>query len=71
MFVDALAPGSSLSAKVQNIIDNYTAAHHSAACGTLNALINETQAQSGKHLTSAQAAGITTAATRIGAVMAC
>ena len=51
MFVDALAPGSSLSAKVQNIIDNYTAAHHSAACGTLNALINETQAQSGKHLT--------------------
>jgi hypothetical protein len=65
---------NSLDAKLQNILSALNAAQSGSVanvCGQLNAFINETQAQSGKKLTVAQADQLISAATRIEAVIGC
>jgi hypothetical protein len=65
---------NSLDAKLQNILGALGAAQSGSAanvCGQLSAFINETQAQSGKKLTVAQANQLIVAATRIEAVVGC
>jgi hypothetical protein len=65
---------NSLDAKLQNILSALNAAQSGSVanvCGQLNAFINETQAQSGKKLTVAQANQLIVAATRIKAVVGC
>ena len=70
-FVRGLPPGHSLAAKVDAAIASLAAGNVRAACQQLTALIHEATAQSGKHLTAAQAAAIITAAQRIRAVLGC
>jgi N-acetylneuraminic acid mutarotase len=65
---------NSLDAKLQNILSALNAAQNGSVanvCGQLNAFVNETQAQSGKKLTVAQADQLIVAATRIEAVIGC
>jgi len=65
---------NSLDAKLQNILSALGAAQSGSVanvCGQLSAFINETQAQSGKKLTVAQADQLIVAATRIEAVIGC
>ena len=65
---------NSLDAKLQNILSALGAAQSGSAanvCGQLHAFVNETQAQSGKKLTVAQANQLIVAATRIEAVVGC
>lgn len=67
-------PANSLDAKLQNILSALNAVQSGSVanvCGQLNAFINETQAQSGKKLTVAQANQLIVAATRIKAVVGC
>jgi Ice-binding-like len=66
-----LGPGTSLVDKLQAVQTAIAANDTSGACGTLQAFIHEVQAQSGKHLTSDQAAQLITAANRIRAVLGC
>jgi hypothetical protein len=70
-FVNGLPPGHSLTAKVTNAINDLAAGNLNGTCASLRALVHEAMAQSGKHLTTAQANEITTAAERIEAVLAC
>ena len=65
---------NSLDTKLQNILSALGAAQSGSAanvCGQLHAFISETQAQSGKKLTVAQANQLIVAATRIEAVVGC
>jgi len=64
-------PGSSLAAKVQAALNGLQNGNTALACSTLQAFINEVQAQSGKKLTTAQANALIAAATRIRAVAGC
>jgi hypothetical protein len=65
---------NSFDAKLQNILSALSAAQSGSVanvCGQLAAFINETQAQSGKKLTVAQANQLIAAATQIKAVVGC
>jgi hypothetical protein len=64
-------PGRSLSSKVARIVASLQAGNTSAACGQLNALQNEVNAQSGKSLTAAQAADLTSAIAGLRALLGC
>jgi hypothetical protein len=69
--VQGVGPGTSLSDKISQAQSDWASGATSAACDTLNAFITEVQAQSGKHIPSATAATLITAAERIQTVMAC
>ena len=65
---------NSLDTKLQHAIDALNAMNRgsvSRACNSLNAFINEAQAQSGKHLTGGQAGLLIESANRIRAVLGC
>jgi hypothetical protein len=66
-----LGPGTSFVDKLQAVQTAIAANDLPGACSTLQAFINEVRAQSGKHLTSDQAAQLITAANRISAVLGC
>jgi hypothetical protein len=70
-YVNGLPPGNSLSAKVNNAVRDLGAGHMNATCASLSALVHEAMAQSGKHLTVAQANNIIAAAQRIENVLGC
>src|SRR5262249_1807276 len=63
--------GNSLVAKLQATNQALSAGNTSQACSTLQAFLNEVNAQSGKHLTSAQAQQLLSAAGRIRSVLSC
>jgi hypothetical protein len=69
--VTDLTPGTSLADKLQDARAALGAEQQAEACEKLLAFSNETQAQSGKKLTAAQAAQMIEAATRIRAVIGC
>jgi hypothetical protein len=70
-FVTGKGPGTSLQDKVHAVLDSLAAGDTAGACGTLTALIHEASAQSGKHLTVAEATQISVDATRIQGVIPC
>jgi hypothetical protein len=70
-YVNGKGPGKSLTSKVQNAIDYDQAGDIPNACSRLDSLINEARAQSGKHLTTAQANTVITTAQRIESVLGC
>ena len=70
-YVNSLPPGASLSTKLQTAINYFKAGDKRDACSTLTSVINEATAQIGKHLTSAQANAVITAAKRIESVIGC
>jgi HYR domain len=69
-FVQGLPPGASLRSTVQLAINDLPS-NPTGACSELAKLIKETKAQTGKHLTTAQATSVITAAEQIEAVIAC
>ena len=69
--VEGVGPGKSLTAKV-NAIQGYVAANDTAsACATLDDLINEVNAQSGKKISTALAASLISQAHSIQAALGC
>jgi HYR domain len=70
-FVRPLPPGTSLATKTQNAINYYKAGDTADTCSTLSSIISEAKAQSGKKLTSTQAAAVVSAATRMRSVVGC
>jgi HYR domain len=69
--VTGVGPGTSLADKVKQA-QSYLAAHDVPdACSTLTALINELKAQSGKTISSGQAATLITTVNRIRTVLGC
>lgn len=64
-------PGNSLPAKVRAAANALERGNVNAACGSLQAFLNEVEAQSGKSLTEAEAAALAAHATRIRAVIGC
>lgn len=69
--VVGVGPGGSFSSKVNNVLAAVAAGDQAGACAALNALNNQTRAQSGKQITVAQANALLAAAARIGAVIGC
>jgi large repetitive protein len=67
----ANAPGNSLRAKVQQIIDDIAAGHTAQACSDLSTFINEVEAQRDKKITSAEADALVQAALTIKAGLGC
>jgi len=69
--VAGVGPGHSLAAKVA-AIEGYVAANDTLnACATLGAFISEVNAQTGKKITTAQAASVTARAQDIEAALGC
>ena len=69
--VAGVGPGRSLAAKVR-AIQGYVAANETAsACATLGAFVSEVNAQTGKKLSSAQAASLISQASDIQAALGC
>jgi hypothetical protein len=68
---EQLGTGASLADKLQAIQADIAGNLTSDACGTLQAFINEVQAQNGKKLTSDQSAQLISSASRIAAVLGC
>jgi len=66
-----LPPGTSLLTKAQAALADFKAGDIKDACSLLTQVIKEAQAQSGKHLTAAQANEIIVDAKRIQAVIGC
>ncbi|HXY95282.1 MAG TPA: hypothetical protein VEP49_22680, partial [Acidimicrobiia bacterium] len=73
VFVQNIGPGNSLAAKVTAAINALSAQppNTAGACSSLAALVNETQAQTGKKLTISQATTITTAAQQTRTALHC
>jgi hypothetical protein len=69
--VTGVGPGSSLADKIQAAINALQVNNNGAACSSLNAFVNEVQAQSGKKLTVAQANQFIAAADNIKALLGC
>ena len=69
--VTGVGPGSSLAAKLANVRDALASEHPGEACEQLAAFVNQTEAQSGKHLPSGLATQLIADATRIRAVLGC
>jgi hypothetical protein len=69
--VDGVGPGKSLAAKVGNAQAALAEGDTGAACNVLGAFVNEVEAQSGKSLTTSQAAQLVADATRVQAVFGC
>jgi hypothetical protein len=70
-FVTGIGPGNSLVAKVEAATGSLQNGSANGACGSLEALTDEADAQSGKHLTSAQADAIVSAAASIRTALGC
>jgi hypothetical protein len=68
--VTGKGPGTSLADKVK-LIQGYAANDKADACGTLGAFLNQVKAQTGKTLTTAQAASFTTQANSARATLGC
>lgn len=66
-----VGPGTSLADKVKLIQGYFTASDKADACGTLGALVNEVKAQTGKKLSTGQAASLTSQANTIKATLGC
>ncbi len=69
--LQGVGPGGSLSSKVTRIVESLQKGNTSAACGQLKALQNEVNAQSGKSLTAAQAAALTSQIAGLQALLGC
>ena len=69
--VTGVGPGTSLADKVASVQSDLAANDTGDACGTLNAFINEVNAQTGKHIKADMAASLIEAAHRIEAVIPC
>jgi hypothetical protein len=69
--LQGVGPGGSLSSKVTRIVESLQKGNTSAACGQLKALQNEVNAQSGKSLTAAQAAALTSQIAGVQALLGC
>ena len=69
--VAGVGPGNSLAAKVAQAQSYLSSGNTSAVCSTLGSFVSEAQAQSGKQLTTSQAAGLIAAANRIQSVLTC
>ncbi len=69
--VTGVGPGASLANKVTQIQAYVSANNKASACSLLNAFISEVAAQTGKKLTTAQAASFTTQANNIKATLGC
>jgi hypothetical protein len=69
--VTGVGPGTSLADKVASVQSDLAANDTGDACGTLNAFINEVNAQTGKHIKADMAASLIDAAQRIEAVIPC
>jgi hypothetical protein len=67
--VTGVGPGNSLAAKVQSAQASLSSGNAAQAAAQLQALINETNAQSGKKITAPQASAIIAAAQRIRTVL--
>jgi hypothetical protein len=70
-YVNGLPPGTSLSDKVQAALSDFQAADTADTCSELTQIINEAKAQSGKHLTAAQASTVIADAQQIQATIGC
>jgi hypothetical protein len=69
--VAGVGPGKSLSSKVQTLRNQIDAGDSSGACRTLDSLLNEVRAQTGKHITTLEAEGIQADADRIADILGC
>jgi hypothetical protein len=69
--VASVGPGTSLLSKVQDAIADNAAGDTVDACHTMDAFLREVRAQTGKKLTAAQAAQLTTEAQRIELALGC
>jgi hypothetical protein len=69
--VEAVGPGSSLADKVRIMRSELGSEHPDATCATLNAFVDEVQAQTGKTIPAGLAAGLIASALQIEAVLAC
>jgi hypothetical protein len=69
--VTGVGPGTSLADKVAGVQSSLAANDTSDACGTLNAFINEVNAQTGKQIKADMAASLIAAAQQIEAVIPC
>lgn len=66
-----LPPGKSLPAKIRAAQASVAAGRIADACSQLQSFLNEVRAQSGKHLTAAQAEDLTARANRIRELLGC
>jgi hypothetical protein len=64
-------PANSLIVKLQAAASALGGGNNQAACGSLNAFLNEVNARSGKKLTTAQASSLIADATRIRTALGC
>jgi hypothetical protein len=69
--VTGVGPGTSLADKVTQIQTYFDAGDTADACGTLAAFINEVNAQTGKQITTAQAASFIAQAQTIEGALGC
>ena len=69
--VAGVGPGESLASKVAEIQGYVAASDTAEACSTLGAFINEVNAQTGKKISTAQAASFITQAQDIEAALGC
>jgi hypothetical protein len=69
--VVGVGPGSSLSAKASAIQADIAGGKQNAACGDLNAFVNQVNAQTGKSITTAQAAPLISLATAEETALGC
>jgi virginiamycin B lyase len=69
--VAGVGPGKSLAAKVSAIENAFAADDTAVACATLNAFINEVDAQAGKKISTTVAASLAAQANGIGAALGC
>lgn len=69
--VAGVGSGSSLAGKVSAILQAIASGRATVACGTLRAFVNEVEAQSGKSISTTQAADLIAVAQRIEAVIGC
>jgi hypothetical protein len=69
--VNGVGPGRSLADKVASVQSDLAANDNSDACGTLNAFINEVNAQTGTTIPTTTAGPLIAAAQQIEAVIPC
>lgn len=69
--VTGIGPGRSLADKVTDARAAFDASDTATTCSTLNALLSEVRAQTGKKLTPAQAAAITALTARVRSLVGC
>ena len=66
-----IGPGGSMASKLEAVVDSLDSGNENSACGQLNALTNQVNAQAGKQLTQAEAAELLAAIQQIQSVLGC